>query len=346
MSGAGGHQDLVRLKWGGAAPVPAGLEVTRQEEGTVEGTREVEGIVEGMPMEGSEEARVVVEAAIKEDTVMVETTKEVVEECEGGVGRGRGKGRGRARPGSKRPQPAVAEDPLLVQAPTTATSTCMATLETAATSASTALGTVARPTSTARGLARPQLPRGGPRPRGAPRPLGFSPRTPGPRSSRPRTPGAQSFRPMAPGPQPLRLRPPAPFHSPRAPGLRGARPPGAMVGPRGPGPGTPGLRPRMRGPESQASQDNYPFYQTSSPSPYHTPAPYLPPVPPYSSTSFTNSREVITVEEEEEPLGWSGEAATQLPRLPASITMTRVNQVPHRLVSCSLETGEWMKGQH
>jgi len=32
------------------------------------------------------------------------------------------------------------------------------------------------------------------------------------------------------------------------------------------------------------------------------------------------------VEEEEEPLGWSGEAATQLPRLPASITMTRVNQ--------------------
>jgi len=33
----------------------------------------------------------------------------------------------------------------------------------------------------------------------------------------------------------------------------------------------------------------------------------------------------VEEEEEEEPLGWP-EAATQLPQIPASITMTRVNQ--------------------
>ena len=78
----------------------------------------------------------------------------------------------------------------------------------------------------------------------------------------------------------------------------------------------------MRSPAPQAFQDNYPSpYLASSPSPHH------PPTSPYSSASYTNSQEVITVEEEEEePLGWLEEAA-QLPQLPASITMTRVNQV-------------------
>ena len=92
----------------------------------------------------------------------------------------------------------------------------------------------------------------------------------------------------------------------------------------------------MRGPAPEASQGTYPPSHQAS-SPYHTPvSPYLPPVPSYSSSSYTNSQEVITVEEEEEeeePLGWAGELAIQLPRLPATITMTKVNQVHHRFKS-------------
>ena len=321
MSVSGGYKGLVRIKFGGlVAHLPTGLEVTRGVEG-IEEEEAIEGaVMEGNMAKANTEVEGMAEEATKELTVMVATTGEV-EESSGGRGRGRGKGRN--RPASKGQRPAKVEDPLLVQAPTTTTS-----MGTAA-SAPTAQGV-------ARGRPRTQLPsapRGGPRPRGAlrprgaPRPLGYSPRAPGPQTPRPRAPGSQ----------PLLLRSPAP----RAPGPRGVRPPGAPggprgvarargLGPRGAGPRTPGTRPQMRTPIPQAFQDTSSPYQTSSPSPYHPPASPYP--SPYSST-YSSSQEVITVEEEE-PLGWPGEAATQFPLLPASITMTRVNQV--RQSGCSV----------
>ena len=328
MSVSGGHNNLVRIKFGGlVAHVPTGLEVARErveEEATREGTMGVVGILgtcmKGTRVETSKEVE-----GIKEETVMVTTTGEVEE---GSGGRGRGRCKGRNRPADKRQRPAKVEDPLLVQAPTTTTS----------------MGTAATSAPTAQGVARPQLPsapRGGPRPRGAPRPLGCRPRAPGPQTPRPRAPG-----PQTPGPQPRRLRSPAP----RAPGPRGARPHGAPggprgvahargLGPRGPGPRTPGTRPQTRGPIPQAYQDTSSPYQTSSPSPYHPPASLCP--SPYSST-FSSSQEVITVEEEE-PLGWPGEAATQFPLLPASITMTRVNQVRQAFI---LQSGSSVVDHH
>ena len=178
------------------------------------------------------------------------------------------------------------------------------------------------------------------------RPLGCRPRTPGPQTPRPGAPGPRTPGPRTPGPQPLQLRSPAP----RAPGPRGARPPGAPggprgvahargLGPRGAGPRTPGTRPQTRGPIPQAYQDTSSPYQTSSPSPYHPPASLCP--SPYSST-FSSSQEVITVEEEE-PLGRPGEVAPQLPLLPDSITMTRVNQVRQAFI---LQSGSSVVDHH
>ena len=122
------------------------------------------------------------------------------------------------------------------------------------------------------------------------------------------------------------------------------------LGPRGSGPRTPGTRPQTRGPIPQAYQDTSSPYQTSSPSLYHPPAspyyppasPYYPPASPYSST-YSSSQEVITVEEEEEPLGWPGDVAPQLPLLPDSITMTRVNQVRQAFI---LQSGSSVVDHH